>query len=299
LVSRVGSRARGSGERPFGRAITSARNPQVAEVRRIVRRGGRDEGGRAVIEGPNLIREALDAGVPVERGLFTPRFLSEPEGLELARSVRGAGAEVVAVSSSLMGRMSGLVSTPGALAVVRPLRFQADDLVKGGRPLVVACSGVQDPGNLGTLVRTARAAGADGVVVGAGTVDPLNAKVVRSAAGSLFWMPVMDVCLDPRPLSSWLRAHGLKVVLAVPRGGRLPYDVDMREACAILLGSEGHGLEEEEVDPDETVTVPQREGVDSLNVAVCGAVLLYEAVRQRRYAETARRWGDEPRRTGL
>jgi TrmH family RNA methyltransferase len=192
--------------------------------------------------------------------------------------VDACGAPVFELAPGVIERVASTVSPQPVLAVVRRINVGLDvaaRAVAGGGYVVVA-AGLGDPGNLGTILRSAEAAGAAAVVLTEGTVDAFNPKVVRASAGALFHVPVVaDVAL------AQLRALAVPLVGAVAAGG-IPYDeAPLDDACALVLGSEAHGLPAE-VTLDALVTIPHRGRAESLNVAMAATVLCFEAARRRR-----------------
>lgn len=264
----------------------AARNPEVQTLRRLARRrSARSAADRYVIEGPRLVLEALDAGVAVDR-VYVPVDASGPDVDEL---LRRAGAGAVSLQRLAPGVLEQVASTQTpqpAIAVARPRPAAiADALAAVDDPLVLVLCDVADPGNAGTLLRVAEAAGAALVVVcGTAAVEVHNPKVVRAAAGSLFRVPVATVP-DPADALDALGARGLRRVATLVDAGE-PYDrVDLRGPVAIVLGSEAHGLPDDVVARvDVRVRIPMAGQVESLNVGVAGAVLAFEAARQRRVA---------------
>jgi TrmH family RNA methyltransferase len=232
--------------------------------------------GRFVIEGPLLVAEAVDAGLALEAVFVEARV----------GPVATGGAELVTVADGALDRVGDVGTSQGVLALAST-PAPPDELASDGTVLVV--HEVGDPGNLGTLLRSAEAAGAAAVVV-AGGVDVWSPKVVRAAAGSSFRLPVLSV-LPVLPatasdaLLGRLRDAGLVCLAAVARGGQ-PHDrVDLGGAVAIVVGSEAHGLPAALVAQcDGAVTIELAGPAESLNVAMAGTVLLFEALRQRRAA---------------
>jgi TrmH family RNA methyltransferase len=167
-----------------------------------------------------------------------------------------------------------------AIAARRPASL--DEIFAGAPQLVLMLSGVQDPGNVGAIVRAAEGCGATGVISGEGTADPFGWKALRGAMGSTFRLPVSQ----PAPLASAIRrakTSGLRVLATLPRGGTPLPEADLRRPVAILLGAEGAGLPAELASlADGSLTIPMRREVESLNVAVSAALIVYEAARQRR-----------------
>jgi TrmH family RNA methyltransferase len=240
-------------------------------VRRLLgRRAARREDGAFVIEGPLLLSEAVAAGVPVE-AVFVEAGASVPDS---------GGAPVHEVAPGVIGRVASTVTPQPVLAVASRCDV-ALDAVAGAVSFAVVLAGLADPGNVGTILRSAEAAGADAVVLTEGSVDVFNPKVVRAAAGALFRIPVVvDV-----PVSS-LADVGLPLLGAVATGG-VPYDeAPLDRPCALVLGSEAHGLAADLV-LDGLVSIPHAGRAESLNVAMAATVLCFEVARHRRHGSAS------------
>lgn len=252
--------------------VTSVDNAAVKAARKLARRQHRDLTGSLLVEGPRAASEAV--------GFLTRLFVTDPDS-DLARRAASAGVEVLAVTDRVLASVAGTVSPQGVVGVAAlpAVTLQA---ALSGAALVVVCFQVGDPGNLGTVVRTADAAGADAVVCTAGSVDPRNPKAVRASAGSLFHLPIVADA-DPTEVFAACRAQGLRIV-AADAGGPVTYtEVDFSRPTAVVLGSEAHGLPQEILDgADVVVAVPIHGRAESLNLAVTAALLVYEAARQRR-----------------
>jgi RNA methyltransferase, TrmH family len=232
------------------------------------------------VEGQTLVGEALDAGVAVE-AVFVPAGATVPA---VAARAAAAGVPVLELAPGVLERVAGTVTPQPVLAVAHRPAAGPAVLDDPAADLVLVLAGVADPGNAGTLLRTAEAAGAAAVVVAAGSVDPFGPKCVRASAGAVFRVPVVEVG-DPGEALDRLAARGVRRLATVVAGGR-PYDeVDLTGPVAVVLGNEAHGL-----DPavaagvDEAVTIPMAGRAESLNVGMAGAVLCFEVVRQRRRA---------------
>ena len=268
------------------RIVQSKQNARLKELRRALRSPERT-GGVIGIEGPNLVEEAIRAGLRVKSVFVGERFQHWLQGLELPESAE----TLVTASGILAGTLS--TETPQAVAALAepPAWSWAD--VFGGRgklTMVVVLAGVQDPGNLGTILRSAEAFGAGGLVSLPGTVSCWNQKAMRASAGSVFRMPVIQAGVDEA--FEHLRSAGLRVLTTVARGGVPADTVDLRAPVALLIGNEGNGVPEEIASrADGAVTIPCPGPVESLNASVAAGVLLYEASRQRRAAPAAKRSG--------
>lgn len=234
-----------------------------------------------MIDGPILLAEALDAGVELLELFVTPAV--EPA---LADRAAATGATVHAVEAEVLRRAVDTVTPQAVAAVARRCTVPAADAVAAARsgPLSLVLVDVADPGNAGTLVRAGEASGASAVLFSGASVDPCNPKCVRASAGALFHLPVADGG-DPQTVLDDLAAAGVRTVATVVRGG-VPYDeADLGPPTALVLGSEAHGLPDALLDRvDLRCTIPMAGRSESLNVAMSGAVLAFEALRQRRSA---------------
>ncbi len=257
------------------------RNPRLAELRRLLdSRAARREHSCFVVEGPRLVAEALAASLPVHE-VFVEREADWP------------GATVV--RSGTLDRLGDAVTSQGVLAVVGAPSLALEAATGVGEvpldkrwnplepPLVLVLVEVADPGNAGTILRSAEAAGAAAVLFAGHGVDPLSPKVVRAAAGALFRLPVA-VEKDVDVVMGWLRTHQLSSYATVLDDGEDLYRSDLRGRSAVLLGSEAHGLNATMIAAaDRRLTVPMAATVQSLNVAMAATVVAFEARRQRRF----------------
>lgn len=243
--------------------MLTASNPKIKRLRRLARhRRQRDAEGVFVVEGPKLVELAQRAGW-VEEVYAEPALASR------------FGADHV-VADGVLDRALAAVTSQGVVAVARK---RCDDEPAGD--LVVVLVQVSDPGNAGTLVRTAQAVGATAVVFAAGSVDPFSPKCVRASAGSIFSVPVVEVG-DPVQLLEGLGSRRVRRLGASAHAGAAYHDADLAAPFALVLGSEAHGLPVAiEAHLDEVVHIPMAPEVESLNVGVAGSVVLFEAARQR------------------
>jgi RNA methyltransferase, TrmH family len=253
------------------RRIESRQNARIKELRTGLARSARTARNNITIEGLHLVEEAVRSGLK----LHTVFVRHGNEGLLEHLGV--AGAEVLIVAEEVFLSASTTEHPQGIAALVEAPEFTSEAIFHGV-PLVVIAAGLQDPGNLGTLVRSAEAFGATGMILLPGTVSPWNAKTLRASSGSVFRLPVLTMGADDAFAA--LHAQGVQVFAAVARGGAA--EPDLRGPSALLLGNEGAGLPGEWVRrADARVTIPCPGAVESLNAAVAGSVLLYEAMRQR------------------
>jgi len=261
--------------------IRSRRHPLVARCRALA--DGRDRDDPAVLlDGLHLLADALAAELAVEVAAFTPAALAraDGEGRRLAALAEARGVRIVEVAEAVMDAMSPTRSPGGVVALaVRPA--ESWPLAGSDLPLVVLAVGVQDPGNLGAIVRACDAAGTAGVVVAGATADPFGWKALRGAMGSAFRVPIARAPVAGEAVAR-LRHAGFALAATVPRDGRDFQRADLARPLVLALGGEGAGLPADLLaQADERLTVPMRPGVESLNVAVTAALVAYEARRQR------------------
>lgn len=270
-----------------GTELTNPRAPRVRLVRSLARRSAREEHGLFLAEGPQAVREALShrprevadlyLAVPAEAG---------GRHTELVAAARAAGVGVTRVSPDVLAAMADTGTPQGLLAVCRVPRPRLDDVLAGRPRLVVLLSSVRDPGNAGTVIRTADAAGADAVLVSAASVDVHNPKAVRATAGSLFHLPVVTG-VDADLALERLRAAGLALLAADGAGDQRLWDPEVDRLLAAphawVLGNEAWGLPEQvRARCDHVVRVPIFGRAESLNLAMAATVCLYaSAVAQR------------------
>lgn len=243
----------------------------IRRIRRI--RDRRKVGDSLLIEGPRYLQAALEAGVQVE-GVLLAEAWEPPPSLEPLLSQ--AGVPRYGVAASVLAELAETQTPQGVLAVAAFREQSLADLPLDNDPLLLVLAGVGDPGNVGTLIRSAHAAGARAVLRTPGTAGIHSGKVVRSSAGSLFALPQV---LLGESWAEFLRQRGIRLIGADAHAPRLAYEMDLRGPLALILGNEAHGLPADL--PLERVRLPMPGGAESLNVAVAGSILLYEAVRQR------------------
>ncbi|MCS6951354.1 MAG: RNA methyltransferase [Bryobacterales bacterium] len=254
--------------------VTSTANPLVRQIRRALGRGGLTEDGCCIAETVHLLEEALRSECEVRAVLVAESARPALEKLlERLVSVR-----VALTPDSVFRSLSTLESSQGLLALVRAPAWSLPQLLSG-QILLVVLDGIQDPGNAGTILRTAEAFGASGLVFLKGTVSPFNPKAVRASAGSLFRLPFVWGA-DAQRMMAAFREHGLAVYAATPSGCTTAAQADFRRPCALIIGSEARGVSDLLRADATQVRIPTRR-VESLNAAVATAILLYEAWQQR------------------
>ncbi len=261
------------------RIVQSKQNARLKELRRALSRPRREPGELAGIEGPNLLEEAWRAGlrVPVV-------FLAEDGRELLAGMTVPPETDVLVVPRELLNDVLETETPQPVAALVEPPEWTWVHLLGNKGPLLlVVLAGIQDPGNLGTLVRSAEAFGACGMVSLPGTVSAWNQKALRASAGSAFRLPLISAGVEECLLQ--LREAEVKILTTVLRGGPAAESADLSGRVALVIGNEGKGVPENiAAEAGGRITIPCPGPVESLNAAVAGSVLLYEASRQRRAA---------------
>ena len=270
-----------SAPRPSEVIIRSAQHPAVKEARRLeADAGARRKEGRAVAWGRHLAIEALAAGIPIERAFLAPGVENDAEGERIASAIGRAAVPALRVVKALLDGIAAGAGDQGIVLVLRRPSTTLDDLLARRPTLLLLAHGVQDPGNLGSMIRSARALGADGMGVLEGSADPWSSRALRATMGAAFRLPIVEA--ESGPLLAALRRAGLRVVAAASAAPMAPAGADLRGPVALLLGREGAGLPPALLDAaDATVGIPMQPEVDSLNVHAAAAILLYEARRQR------------------
>lgn len=260
--------------------ITSPSNPQVKELVRLRDRRRRDRTGTFLIEGYRELTRAVAAGVDLVRVYVCPELFLGGNEESLVERAEGSGATVVRLSERAFRKASYRDRPEGLLAVARQFPTDLDRLRLGRNPLVLVVEAIEKPGNLGTMLRTADAVAADGVVVCDPTTDPFNPNVVRASLGTLFTVPV--AVSSTGAALAWCRRRGLKTVATTPEGEILYWQVDMTEGVAVVVGSEQYGLTTRWLaGADVRARIPMAGSADSLNAAMAAGIVLFEAVRQR------------------
>lgn len=263
--------------------ISSKKNRWIKYLSRLSRRKYREREGRFVIEGARIVADAINAGWPVEALFHSEAFINERSGREILDSAVRSGIPALEVEAHLLEGLSGTETPQGLIAVVKKVEHSLRDVLGWGtgKPLILVIEGVQDPGNLGTLIRCADAAGVNGVVIFRGTVDLFNPKTLRSTAGSIFHLPVLYEKEDMDVINFFRRA-GLQVVVGSPSAKKQIQEVDFTVPTLLAVGNEGRGASPVLVSrADHVVCIPMPGRAESLNVAVAAGIMLYEAIRQR------------------
>jgi TrmH family RNA methyltransferase len=233
-----------------------------------------------LLDGAHLVADALAANVCIEHIVVAAEAIDRGDIRAIVHAAERAGVAIAAASVPVIAAVSPVRSPSAIVALAERPRHEERQLYGVARAVVVIAADVQDPGNLGAIVRVAEAAGASGLVAAGESADPFGWKALRGSMGSALRLPT---AVDRHTEHALARArhHRCRIVATLPRGGQSLFDADLRGPLAIVIGGEGRGLPQQAIDAaDEVVTIPMQPPVESLNAAVTAAILLYEARRR-------------------
>jgi TrmH family RNA methyltransferase len=265
---------------PIATQITSPANPRIKGLARLRRRRHREERGETLVEGFEELSLALAAGVRPITVYHCAELDRAGELDALGARPEFAAAELVEVSRPVFDKIAYRESPDGWLAVLPSVHTELAELRLGPNPLLLVCDGVEKPGNLGAMLRTADAAGVAAVIATDPGTDWANPNVVRASKGAVYALPVVSAGTDE--VLAWLAERDIPVLAATPEASAVYTELDLRGPLAIAVGEEKHGLSDAWLAAARwRALIPMGGLVDSLNVSTSAAILLYEAVRQR------------------
>lgn len=260
------------------RRVTSRQNARVKELRRLFHEAMPNDKGEVAVEGMHLLDEAIRAGLRPETVFFSE---SARERAHKLLPQLSAHTETLLLPDDVFASAVPTDSPQGVAALVKVKSFALEDVFLPAPALVVVAAGLQDPGNLGTIARSAEAFGATGLLLGERTVSPWNWKAVRASAGSMFRLPNEKVKVAEALQDA--KERGLRVLATSSHKGTLIAECDLRGPIAIVIGNEGAGVSKDVLaQAGESICIPQSAKVESLNAGIATSVILYEAARQRR-----------------
>ncbi|MBS0623066.1 MAG: RNA methyltransferase [Verrucomicrobia bacterium] len=256
--------------------ISSRQNPKVKEAISLYKHHEREKQGRFIIEGYRELSRAVQAQHPISLVFICPDLYLGSHENELLSKIQ---APIYTCTTSVFEALS-YRDRPDGLLALAPIQRHGLEILTHANPCYVVAEAIEKPGNLGTILRSADGAGADGVIVCDPCTDLFNPNVVRASVGTLFTQPVVQTTSEH--LEPWLKARGIKIIATTPSADTLYTDVDLTQPVAILMGTEQYGLSEKWMKAaDIRVKIPMKGVADSLNVAMATTLLLYEMVRQR------------------
>jgi TrmH family RNA methyltransferase len=246
-------------------------------VRDLKLKRGRERRGLALAEGVRLVEEALAAGVQVRAALVSPALEATPRGAALAASLRQRAPKFESLGDRALAELAATEHPQGVIVVIEPKRFALDDISLGKKGVVLVLDAVQDPGNVGTMIRTAHGLGAAGVITLPGTAELTNPKVLRASMGAAFRLPAVPAPADEA--LGWLAKNGAEIWAADAAGSQVPV-ARSPSPVALVVGNEGAGLSPQLLKAaTRRVAIPLASGAESLNVGIAAGILLYEALR--------------------
>lgn len=260
-------------------SITSASNALYKDIKNLKQKKFRDENREYLIEGIRFVEEGIKAGAAVKSFLVSEKLTKLKGGAELLASINTSGIDVYELSDHLLDGISDTENSQGVAAVLYMEEQNLSKIIESGKRFIILET-IQDPGNMGTIIRTADAAGFDGVIALNGCVDIFNPKVLRATMGSVFHIPVA-IHGDMTQTIELIRNKGLKTFAAHLDGSKNIYEADMSDGGVILIGNEANGLSDELSElADELVKIPMPGKAESLNASIASALIMYEMVRQ-------------------
>jgi RNA methyltransferase, TrmH family len=259
------------------RRVEGRHNALVKELRHAFTRSELTEAGECAIEGFRIIEEAVRSGLRFRAVFFSES--AEPRAAKLLPQIH-SNVETLLLPDKLFSSAVPTQTPQGVAALVQLKTHSASSLLEGGEGPLMVIAGVQDPGNLGTILRSAEAFGARGVLLGEGTVSAYNKKVVRASAGSAFRVPAAKLSLAEAIKEA--RTRGIRLVATSSHKGKPLHEADLSGRVALFIGNEGAGIDKRILsEMDELLTIPHSGKVESLNAGIAASILLYEAQRQR------------------
>lgn len=260
--------------------ITSSKNSLIKETKSLYYRKERWAKSLFIIEGIKIIEEAIVNNVDLKYIFFTDKLLSTEDGNVFLHSINNK-VKIVHISDTLFSEISDTENPQGIVAVAK---FQIPDFIEvfnASNPSLLFLDGVQDPGNMGTIIRTCDAFNLNGIIVGKGSVDPYNPKVVRATMGSIFRVPLY-ISDDSIQTITDLSEYGLNIFSTSLKGSVSVYDIDYKKGFVLVIGNESKGVEESILKKsDKLIKIPMPGFAESLNAGVAASIIMYEAMKSR------------------
>ncbi len=260
--------------------ISSSQNPAVKEIKSLKSRRDREEKGLFYVEGLRIVEEALEENADIVEVAVTEEFAADARNAGILGKIEVLRIKTYLFAQKLFKEITDTETPQGILAVMRIRRHELEsELDRNG--LYVIMDSIRDPGNMGTIIRTADAAGFSGVILSKGCVDVYNPKVLRSTMGSVFHMPVYHAGDMPETIKI-LKSNGINILVSHLDGKASLFEADLRSGAAIVVGSEAEGVSDQlKALADLLVKIPMPGRAESLNASVAAGIMIYEAVRQR------------------
>lgn len=259
--------------------ITSSKNPIIKEIKSLSRRKNRWTEGLFIIEGIKIIQEAIRSSQPIRHIFFSEALLEVDGGKAFFKEIKDIQS-TIKLSKTVFSGITDLENPQGVLAIVEFKEREIEDVFNINQPSIIFLDGLNDPGNLGTIIRTADAFNIDGIVLGEKSVDPYNSKVVRSTMGSIFRVPLYN-CRDNRSFFNTIIEQNLNIITTSLSGNSLNREY-FQEGFVAVIGNEANGVSKEILElSTKEVKIPMPGGAESLNAGVAASIIMYEAMRSR------------------
>ena len=267
------------------------KHPVISEFRTLASQGGKLKLSKFLVEGPTLVKRAIDDGLPVEKALFTPDLLSDSSGKDLLSCIHQENLMYFQVNDGLMGTLTTTRPAPSVIAAVQMNYRDADDFYLTSETVLLIADSVANPDNLGMVLRTADAAGVDGVLIIGDGASPFHRNCIRASRGAVGRIPLL-YCSDVENYFTKLIGAGFNLIAATSKTNKNLYDLELKPPLALVLGNENEGIRQTILDLcTNLVSIPMAPGQSSLNVGVATGVLLYEFVRRRNLHGRGRQFG--------
>ncbi len=258
--------------------LSSSKNPLIKEIKSLLKKKARWEKQLFIMEGIKLIEEAIDNDVHIKSVLYTDKILSYSDGRNLLEKLKYF-KHCYKVPESLFDDITSMENSQGIIGVGQ-FKIKSLDTRKGNR-FFLFLDGIQDPGNMGTIIRTADAFNIDGIIVGEGSVDAYNPKVIRSTMGSIFRVPLYFIENNMETLKL-LKNNGFKIYSTSLEGSVANYDIQYKDDFIIVIGSESQGVDKDILDiSNYLIKIPMPGNAESLNAGVAASIIMYEGMKQR------------------
>lgn len=257
--------------------VSSPKNPLIKEIKGLYRKKNRWHSKSFIIEGIKIINEALVNNIELKHIIYADSLLSNPEGEELLDRLYN---NKIKVSENIFKEISDTENPQGILGVAMFCERDIKDIIKLENPSLLFLDAIQDPGNMGTIIRTADAFNMDGIILGEGCVDPYNPKVVRSTMGSIFRTPIY-ISNNTLDCLQVIKDMGINI-LATSLEGELLYNKSFKDGCLCIIGNESRGVSSEIISmAEETIKIPMPGKAESLNAGVAASIIMYESMKWR------------------
>lgn len=259
--------------------ITSAKNPTIKEIKTLYKRKNRWEHNLFIIEGIKIIDESISNNIDIKYMVYTDKLLNTKEGVEFFQRIKDR-KELIKVDDSIFKEICDTDNPQGILAIARFKERSLKNIYELNRPFLLFLDKLQDPGNLGTIIRTADAFNIDGIILGKGSVDPYNPKVVRSTMGSIFRVPLY-FCENTLECLGNVKNHGIEIIATSLKGVPI-YNADFGKGFVLVIGNEAKGVSDDISSiASRSIKIPMPGGSESLNAGVAASIIMYEAMRCR------------------